>query len=147
MLENLFLTIVKMSATASLAAVAVILLRQLAGRKLPRTFNYAAWVIVLIRLLIPFSVQSGFSLFNIVESPAAAIDRATIDRATLDRANVAAGQGNGSIPYGTVDNEDGNNANNTVITGTGLGANANTLNSEKNTPLNNEGIDVNDEDI
>jgi beta-lactamase regulating signal transducer with metallopeptidase domain len=61
MLENIFLTVIKMSATASITAIIVILLRQLAGRKLPRIFSYAAWAIVLIRLLIPFSIQSSFA--------------------------------------------------------------------------------------
>jgi len=76
MLENMFLTIIKMSVMASITAVIVILLRQLIGIKLPRTFCYAAWAIVLIRLLVPFSIQSDFSLFNIMKSPVAAIDRA-----------------------------------------------------------------------
>jgi len=76
MLENLFLTVIKMSVMASITAVIVILLRQLIGIKLPRTFCYAAWAIVLIRLLVPFSIQSDFSLFNIMKSPVTAIDRA-----------------------------------------------------------------------
>ena len=36
MLENIFLTVIKMSTTASITAVIVLLLRQLVGRKLPR---------------------------------------------------------------------------------------------------------------
>lgn len=59
MLENIFLAIIKMSVTASITAVIVLLLRQSAGRKLPRAFSYAAWAIVLIRLLLPFSINKN----------------------------------------------------------------------------------------
>lgn len=76
MLENIFLTVVKMSITASIAAIIVILLRKLAGKKLPVTFSYAAWVIVLVRLLVPFSVQSDFSIFNFIKFPETARDGA-----------------------------------------------------------------------
>ncbi|HHW31375.1 MAG TPA: DUF4825 domain-containing protein [Clostridiaceae bacterium] len=99
MFENIFLTIIKMSITASITAVVILLLRQLAGRKLPRTFSYAAWAIVLIRLLLPFSIQSSFSLFNIVESPVTAIDKA-ISTAEL---------GERSTPHGTFDDVGGIN--------------------------------------
>lgn len=68
MLENMFMTIIKMSATASIAAVMIILLRLIVGRKLPKTFYYAAWAIVLIRLLVPFSISTGFSVFNFIPS-------------------------------------------------------------------------------
>ena len=68
MLENIFLTIINMSTAASIAAVIIILLRMLIGRKIPKTFHYAAWGIVLIRLLVPFSVPTSFSLFNFIPS-------------------------------------------------------------------------------
>jgi beta-lactamase regulating signal transducer with metallopeptidase domain len=126
MLENIFLTIIKMSATASITAVIVILLRQLAGRKLPRTFSYAAWAIVLIRLLVPFSIQSGLSLFNIVESPVTVVDRA-IDAAEL---------GDRSTPYGIVDDEGKSKVNNTGINETGFNVN-------ENTHFKNEGNRIN----
>ena len=85
MLDKIFLTVVKMSITASIVAIIVILLRQLIGRKLPRTFSYALWAIVLIRLLIPFSIQSDFSLFNIMKSPVNAIDSAIENAKLLER--------------------------------------------------------------
>jgi beta-lactamase regulating signal transducer with metallopeptidase domain len=130
MLENLFLTIIEMSAMASITAVIVILLRQLVGRKLPRTFSYAAWAIVLIRLLVPFSIQSGFSLFNIVESPATAIDRAMSITELGDR----------STPHGSVDDEGKVKVNSTGINEIGF-------NTNKNTHLKNEEnrMDINTE--
>jgi len=68
MLQDMFMAIIKMSATASIAAVIIILLRLTVGRKLPKSFCYAAWMIVLIRLLLPFSVPTGFSIFNFISS-------------------------------------------------------------------------------
>jgi len=123
MLENLFLTVIKMSATASITAVIVILLRQLVGRKLPRIFSYAAWAIVLIRLLVPLSIQSGFSLFNIVESPATAIDRAMSTTELGDR----------STPHGSVDDEGKIKVNSTGINEIGFNTNENMhLKNEEN---------------
>jgi beta-lactamase regulating signal transducer with metallopeptidase domain len=130
MVENLFLVIVKMSATASIAAIIVILLRQLAGRKLPRIFSYAAWAIVLIRLLVPFSIQSGFSLFNIVKSPAAAIDRAIVTAEPGD-ASTPHEPGDVSTPNVMAVNEDRNKASDTTNSETNLI----NLNTNKDTQL------------
>lgn len=86
-----FLTVVKMSATASITAIFVIILRQLLGRKLPRTFCYVAWTIVLVRLLIPFSIQSDFSLFNIIKAPVTSFDKA-MNPAVMEVNNVQQGK-------------------------------------------------------
>jgi len=57
----LFLSIVNMSITASIAAVAVMLMR-IPLKKAPKIFSYALWGVVIFRLVFPFSVQSIFSL-------------------------------------------------------------------------------------
>lgn len=75
MLEKVFLTVFNMSITASIAAALVLLIRQTAGRKFPKSFSYAAWSIVLIRLLVPFSLQSDVSIFNIMKYPANTIEK------------------------------------------------------------------------
>jgi len=126
MLENMFLTVIKMSATAAVIAVIVILLRQLAGRKLPGTFRYAAWAIVLIRLLVPFSIQSDFSLFNIIESPSIAIDRAM----SPDE------PGDGSTSHGIVDAEGKDKRNNAVSNETEFNPNENTYIKNEENRLN-----------
>lgn len=66
MLENIFITVINMSITASIAALVVILLRAMSDKYLPKSFSYAIWVVVLLRLLIPFSFSSAVSLFNIM---------------------------------------------------------------------------------
>ena len=73
MLETAFSTILRMTITGSVAGVIIILFRQTLGNKLPKKFIYAMWTIVLIRLLIPFSFASTFSIFNILPSPRTAI--------------------------------------------------------------------------
>lgn len=75
MIENIFLAIIGMSITASIAAVMIILFGLLVGRRLPKNFSYAAGAIVLIRLLIPFSIATSFSLFNFIPSHNSEIDQ------------------------------------------------------------------------
>lgn len=69
MIENAFITVFGMSLTASVAAFLVIFVRQTFGQKLPKTLSYALWVIVIFRLLIPFSLPSMFSIFNMIPTP------------------------------------------------------------------------------
>lgn len=59
-----------MSLTASVAIVFVLLLRLLLG-KAPTVISYALWGIVLFRLICPVSVESGFSLFDLLNAPVA----------------------------------------------------------------------------
>ncbi|MDD4048907.1 MAG: M56 family metallopeptidase, partial [Clostridia bacterium] len=68
MLEKMFALVLNMTFMASIAAIFVMLVRFILHKKLPRTFSYALWVIVLIRLLIPITVSSGFSIFNVLPS-------------------------------------------------------------------------------
>ena len=57
-----------MSLTASVAIVFVILLRVLL-KKAPKVISYALWGVVLFRLLCPVSIESGFSLYNLLDTP------------------------------------------------------------------------------
>ena len=60
-MTDLFITILNMSITASIAALAVILARILLKRA-PKIFSYMLWGVVLFRLVAPFSIESPFSL-------------------------------------------------------------------------------------
>ena len=60
-MENLFLTILNISITASWLVLAVIVLRLLL-RKVPKSLVVVMWALVGIRLICPFSVESGLSL-------------------------------------------------------------------------------------
>ena len=60
-MTSLFIRLFNMSLTASLAAVAVILVR-LVFKKMPKKINVFLWALVGLRLIMPFSIQSQFSL-------------------------------------------------------------------------------------
>jgi beta-lactamase regulating signal transducer with metallopeptidase domain len=64
-----FTLILNMSVTASIIALMVFLARVLVNKKLPRSFSYALWAIVLIRLLLPFYFSSPVSLLNLLPTP------------------------------------------------------------------------------
>ncbi|MBM6926694.1 M56 family metallopeptidase [Pseudoflavonifractor phocaeensis] len=63
--------LLNMSLTASVVIVFVLLLR-LILKKAPKIISYALWSIVLFRLLCPISIESGLSLFGLLDTPVAA---------------------------------------------------------------------------
>jgi beta-lactamase regulating signal transducer with metallopeptidase domain len=65
LLQDLFISIVNMSITASYVAIGIILVRLLL-RKAPKVFSYILWIPVLFRLVCPFSFDSAFSFFNLI---------------------------------------------------------------------------------
>lgn len=63
-LIDIFLQILKMSITASIVILLVLLIRVML-RKTPKVFSYALWAVVLFRLVCPVSFESDFSLLSI----------------------------------------------------------------------------------
>ena len=57
----LFLSVLRMSGTASVV-ILVVLLARLALRRAPKAFSYALWAVVLFRLLCPVAPESALSL-------------------------------------------------------------------------------------
>lgn len=68
MLETVFLKVFNMSFTAGFVILIVLAARVLI-KKLPKIYSYLLWSVVLIRLLIPVSVQSMFSLLPVNPMP------------------------------------------------------------------------------
>ncbi|WP_238650014.1 M56 family metallopeptidase [Paenibacillus piscarius] len=66
MITNLWITILNMSITASYVAVMVLLARMLL-RGAPKLFSYLLWSAVIIRLLLPVSFTSSFSILRLVQ--------------------------------------------------------------------------------
>ena len=66
-MENLFLTIVNMSITATWVVLAFTVLRPLL-KKVPKWVNCFLWGIVALRLCLPFSLESVFSLIPSTET-------------------------------------------------------------------------------
>ena len=60
-MNQLFLKVINMSMTTSYVILLVILIRLLLKR-VPKVYSYGLWLIVLFRLLIPFSFSSIFSM-------------------------------------------------------------------------------------
>ncbi len=61
-MEALFLKILNMSISATFLVVAVLFLRLLFKKRVPKWINVLLWGIVAVRLVVPFSVESRFSL-------------------------------------------------------------------------------------
>lgn len=60
-MSRLFVTVLNMSFTASIVILAVLALRLLLKR-VPRVFSYALWLVVLLRLLSPFSLSVSWGI-------------------------------------------------------------------------------------
>ena len=68
MLQQIFLTIFDMSIAAGYCVLFVIIIRFFL-RKLPKSYSYALWAIVLLRLLLPVMPESDWSLLPAVGLP------------------------------------------------------------------------------
>lgn len=64
MMEQLFISILNMSLTASVIILAMLIVR-LCFRSAPRSFSYILWAVVLFRLLCPVSFSSSLSFVGI----------------------------------------------------------------------------------
>ena len=67
-MERIFLNIINMSLTGSIAILCVLLARQLL-RRAPKIFSYLLWAVVGFRLLCPVSFSAHVSLFGILQEP------------------------------------------------------------------------------
>lgn len=65
-INSLFKLILLTSAMGSLVACIVLLMKKIFRNKLSPTWHYYIWLIVLIRLLLPNSLNSCFSIFNAI---------------------------------------------------------------------------------
>lgn len=63
-MEQIFLTVLNMSITGSYMIAFVMFLR-LFLKRVPKVFSYSMWGIVLVRLMIPFSFSSTFSILRL----------------------------------------------------------------------------------
>lgn len=68
MLEKLFLQVLNMSFTGAIV-IAFVLLFRLLLKKVPKSFSYGLWAVVLFRLVCPFSFESTLSLLPIKADP------------------------------------------------------------------------------
>ena len=62
-LQKLFVDVINMSLTASYVILFVLAARLILKRA-PKIFSYSLWIVVLFRLICPFSFSSAFSLLQ-----------------------------------------------------------------------------------
>lgn len=74
MLERIFIEVLNMSVTGSIAILAVLIFRVFLSR-FPRIFSYALWAVVLFRLLCPVSFPASMSLLGALADSAASQGR------------------------------------------------------------------------
>lgn len=67
-MEELFLSVLNMSLTASYVVLFIMLVR-LPLKKAPKTISYALWAVAGFRLVFPFSLESVFSLIPFKSAP------------------------------------------------------------------------------
>ena len=70
MMSKLFLCVVNMSISGSFAALCLLLWRTLTRRRFPAVMYYLLWATLYLRLVLPVSLRSVFSLFSLL-APAA----------------------------------------------------------------------------
>lgn len=68
-LEAFTTKLLEMSWQASLLICAVFLVRWLVGRRMPAQWRHALWLLVLLRLLLPWTPSSRISIYGVVPSP------------------------------------------------------------------------------
>ncbi len=61
-----FKLIVALSAGASLMVVVILLLKKAVGNRLSPQWHYGVWLLLLIKLLLPFSISSSLSMNNLL---------------------------------------------------------------------------------
>lgn len=101
MLENVFVEIIRMSIIASVAAVLVIIFRWIFNRKLSKAINYALWVIVFLRLVIPSSFISPISLIGKISAPEAIVIQRNNIEMSIVSGDSSAIENSGSMPSNT----------------------------------------------
>jgi len=65
-LDNLFQQIVLLSITASILAIAIIVVKNIFRKKLSGKIHYYIWFLLVLKLIIPLNLQSQLSPFNFI---------------------------------------------------------------------------------
>ena len=63
----LLTSVLEMTVVSSVIVLIVMLMRKTAGRLLPKGFIFALWGVVILKLLVPMSIPSPTSVYNVVD--------------------------------------------------------------------------------
>jgi len=58
--------LLKTTLQGSLLAVLILLIRTILGDRLPARWHYGLWLVLLVRLALPWAPQSRVSLYNLI---------------------------------------------------------------------------------
>ena len=95
-MENIFFKLVNMSLTASVVTAVVIILR-LILKKAPKRISVALWALVALRLILPFSIESTFSLmpsYAVMPEGVVSYEKTEVNSTPTDIITVASPSGN-----------------------------------------------------
>lgn len=99
------MNLLQMSFSGGILILVIVLIRTIAGSRLPKRAFLALWAVALLRLMIPFSLPSAFSFYSLVgQNVSSASDVQPSDAAALPGAaqsSDAASLPNGTSPSGT----------------------------------------------
>ncbi len=65
-MTDVFLRVLQISISASVLVGVIFLIRQISKEKVPRSMIYILWTLVGIRLLVPFSLESNYSITSLI---------------------------------------------------------------------------------
>lgn len=94
-MENIFFKLVNMSLAASVVAAVVIILR-LVLKKAPKRISVVLWALVALRLILPFSIESSFSLmpsYAVMPEGVVSYEKTEIDSTPTDVITVTSPSG------------------------------------------------------
>lgn len=70
---KIFDVVVELSITGSILAVLILLVRQILKKNISKNIIYYMWVILLVKLLVPFAPESNLSLYNLFDNGSSSI--------------------------------------------------------------------------
>lgn len=68
MIENLFIKVIEASFLGSIAGLIILIIRCILKNKINSKWIYLLWMIVIIKLMVPFGPESNLSIFNKINS-------------------------------------------------------------------------------
>lgn len=66
-MQSLFLFILKTSLTASCIVILILLIKKLFGRHMDVHFHYYIWFLLLLKLILPYNIESPYSILNVMK--------------------------------------------------------------------------------
>lgn len=78
-LYKLFQQVLLLSVMGSILALGILIIKAVLRKKLSAKFHYFIWFLLILRLIIPFNIQSHISLFNFIPAQNSKLDSSFIE--------------------------------------------------------------------